>query len=222
MAGCSASRPFSDRMPRTNLFMSALLSAAVVAGMTSCKSRYSETAPAPPPAPSVESSSLPSRPANRPPLQKLSAGKVARQVHDRINQERRRQGLPTFRWDSSLGRIAGAHSKDMAQRNFFGHTSPEGKGPAERYLGSGYACGITIDGVLRRGAEIIYRASVAGTPAGATGGVSGRAGITDPAIIEWKENAEDRKNILSPYWQREGVGVFIGPDGVMYITVNFC
>jgi len=31
-----------------------------------------------------------------------------------------------------------------------------------------------------------------------------------------------RKNILTPYWKKEGIGVHIGPDDKVYVTQNFC
>jgi uncharacterized protein YkwD len=148
---------------------------------------------------------------------RIAAPRVAKAVHDRINRERRRQGLPTFRWDASLGRIAGKHSRDMAKQNYFSHVSPDGKGPAQRYLKARYACGVTINGVLRSGAEVIYRYAQ-----DTAEGVPTRDEIIDGAIKTWTGGDVDRKNILSPHWQREGVGVFIAPDGMVYITVNFC
>jgi uncharacterized protein YkwD len=190
------------------------MAVCVLAGALSCSSQPADspTKPKAAPAPRAGHTSRP----------RIVPAKLARALHDGINQERRRQGLPTFRWDAALGRIAGRHSRDMAKRNYFSHLSPEGRGPSQRYLKEHYACGITIDGVLRNGAEVIYR-DVPGPTDGTftkaaelTGNIAGRA------IDEWSQSDDDRKNILSPHWQREGIGVFMSPDGTVYITVNFC
>ena len=136
---------------------------------------------------------------------------LEKQIHERVNKERRKRGLPTMRWDDALGRIAGRHSRDMSQKQYFSHTSPDGRDHAYRYMKSGYACGATVDGVLRRGAENIYRLSPGAEE--------------DPveAIIRgWLGNKVDRKNLLSSPWDREGIGISIGPDGVIYVTMNFC
>lgn len=141
---------------------------------------------------------------------------MARELHERINRERARQGLPSFRWDAALGRIAAQHSRDMATRNYFGHRSPGGAGPAARYLKNGYACGVTVDGVLRNGAENLIKLGPDVVNA------SGRKGIIGSAVGAWTGSAEERENLLSPHWDREGVGVAVAPDGTVYITVNFC
>lgn len=41
-------------------------------------------------------------------------------------------------WNDSLFAAAAAHSQDMAQRNYFSHTSPEGKSAGDRMLLAGY------------------------------------------------------------------------------------
>ncbi len=41
-------------------------------------------------------------------------------------------------WNDALFTAAAAHSQDMAQRNYFSHTSPEGKSAGDRMLLAGY------------------------------------------------------------------------------------
>lgn len=157
---------------------------------------------------------------------RMNITKLGKLVHDRVNRERLKHGLPTMRWDDALGRIANAHSKDMAARNYFSHTSPEGQGYSYRYLKNNYACGIVVKGVMRTGAENIFRFSL-NNLVSETGGERKNErqveeDIAEATIRGWMDRPEDRKNILSPYWQREAVGISIGPDDTMYITDNFC
>lgn len=49
-----------------------------------------------------------------------------------INQSRKNLGLPPVVMDSSLQRLARAFAADMAARNFFSHTDPDGRGFADR------------------------------------------------------------------------------------------
>ena len=131
-----------------------------------------------------------------------------------------------MRWDDALRRIAVRHSGDMAAKKYFGHTSPEGRGPADRYLRNNYACGITVNGVLRTGAENIFRWSLA-SPAPASGEGPVSDGIPGSEVVEavmrgWLDDRGDRKNILSPDWQREGIGISVGPDSMLYVTLNLC
>jgi len=38
----------------------------------------------------------------------------------------------------------------------------------------------------------------------------------------WMDSPGHRKNILTPHWRNEGVGVFLSPDEKVFITQNFC
>jgi uncharacterized protein YkwD len=194
-------------MPARIAPLGRVAAAVVLACIASCSSQQGER---------PKSGSGDAAPAVSPekPRKRLNTAKTARAIHARINRERRTQGLPTLWWDGALVRIAGKHSRDMAKRNYFGHRSPDGAGPAQRYLREQYACGVTIDGVLRNGAEVIYR--------GTTGQAPSVEEMVSRTIETWLGHEEDRKNILSPHWQREGVGIFVLPDGMVYITVNFC
>lgn len=203
----------THEMRSTIMLIGAMLAAGALAGLHHCSSRQTEMPAAP--------VNAPVRIEQRPRLRILPA-MLAKAVHDRINRERRKRGLPTFRRDAALGRIAGKHSRDMAGRNYFSHTSPEGTGPAQRYLKERYACGVTIDGVLRSGAEAIYRFFRVDADVGMGDRKQALSLIAGRVVEGWLETVEDRKNLLSPHWQREGVGVFVGPDGMVYVTVNFC
>jgi hypothetical protein len=46
--------------------------------------------------------------------------------------------------------------------------------------------------------------------------------LKNPIARGWLENDEDQKNLLSSPWDHEGIGICIGPDGVLYVTMNFC
>ncbi|HTG00587.1 MAG TPA: CAP domain-containing protein [Nitrospirota bacterium] len=158
-------------------------------------------------------------------ISRVDTARLGKILHKRVNQERIRQKLPTLRWDSALTRIAAAHSRDMASRNYFNHTSPEGQGLPQRFIKGHYACGITIKGVLHTGGESIARVP-------ALPDVRSDAGKNDnnlfadrligEVIQQWLAAPTDRLNVLSPHWQREGVGISVSPAGILFVTVNFC
>lgn len=198
--------PFQMRISVQSIFPLLIVGAFVAA--LSCTSATTDA----PSAPSPVQAPAPARPVPaQKTLPRISVRNLEKRIHDRVNKERIKRGLPTMRWDDALGQIASKHSKDMAEKRYFGHTSPQGHGYAHRYMKSGYACGVTTNGVLRKGAENIYRLSPAAgeDPAEAT-------------IRGWLQNAEDRMNLLSLPWDREGIGISVGPDGVLYVTMNFC
>ncbi len=45
---------------------------------------------------------------------------------------------PALQWNDQLATAALAHSKDMATRNFFSHTNPDGESPFDRTAKAGY------------------------------------------------------------------------------------
>jgi uncharacterized protein YkwD len=64
-----------------------------------------------------------------------------------INAERSRYGLGPLVARPILMQVAEAHSQDMATRDYFDHTSPEGVNPCQRMTSAGYqwwACGENI------------------------------------------------------------------------------
>jgi uncharacterized protein YkwD len=56
---------------------------------------------------------------------------------DLINQDRRDQGLPELVLDDQLCTIARNHSKDMRDRGYFDHTSPDGQTIGDRLKSGG-------------------------------------------------------------------------------------
>ena len=47
------------------------------------------------------------------------------------------QGKPVVLYDAAAARVAYAYAKDLAERNFFDHKDPEGRGPMERMVEAG-------------------------------------------------------------------------------------
>lgn len=43
------------------------------------------------------------------------------------NEERKKRGLIPLIWDARLARVAQLHANDMTKRNYFSHTTPEGR-----------------------------------------------------------------------------------------------
>ncbi len=54
-----------------------------------------------------------------------------------INEHRKKVGCPPLKLNARLQKIALDHSKDMAARDFFSHTNPDGQSPFDRMKGAG-------------------------------------------------------------------------------------
>ena len=74
--------------------------------------------------------------ATRPPPAASAPGsgerRLVEQMVDAVNAHRRAVRCPELVWMQAVANAARAHSDDMARRNYFNHTSPEGRGPADR------------------------------------------------------------------------------------------
>jgi uncharacterized protein YkwD len=103
--------------------------------------------PAPTPTPTAKPTPRPTRTkprtARKPPRKadNLPASGVTgteNEVTVLVNRERARAGCGRVRTDERLRRAARGHSRDMAERNFFSHTSPDGRSPWDRAGAAGY------------------------------------------------------------------------------------
>ncbi len=156
----------------------------------------------------------------------IQAADLAKQIHARINEERAKHGLSALAWDKALSRIAAGHSRDMATRKYLGHDSPEGQGFPHRYREAGYTCAIRIGRTIHGGAENIALGNLYDSVTTVNGVAyyywNSSDKIAGKALEGWMKSPGHRKNILTPHWKREGIGVEISADDKVYITQNFC
>lgn len=153
---------------------------------------------------------------------------LAKRIHVLINQERKKHRLASLEWSEDLARIAEKHSRDMQVRNYLSHSSPEGKGFSDRYRQDGYVCEVTVGSIIYQGAENIalshlYNSSIIEDGVAYRNWNSAKD-IAQRTVSGWMKSPGHRKNILTPHWRYEGIGVSIEPNPghKVYITQNFC
>lgn len=136
----------------------------------------------------------------------VSSAAIEEHVHDRINERRSDAGLSPLDLDGAIAGRARTYSHDMAVRGYFGHVSPEGEGPADRF------------------GELYPEPC---NPIGENLAAVGAAGAEDAdalarRIVEgWMNSEGHRENVLTGRWDSEGVGVYAA-DGRVYATQLFC
>ncbi len=95
-----------------------------------------------------------------------------------------------------------------------------------RYKQAGYECGITVGRTIYTGAENIALNNLYNSVTTINGKAyydwNSMEGIAVSTVDGWMKSPGHRKNILTPHWRNEGIGVFIAPDDRVYITQNFC
>ena len=122
-----------------------------------------------------------------------------------LNAERARHRLRPLRLNRKLSAAARTHSRAMARRRFFSHTSPGGASFVDRIRRTGYLSGARSWTV---GENIAYGSGGRSTPR-----AIGRA---------WMNSAPHRANILSRSFGSIGIGIAggtpVGRGGATYTT----
>ncbi|WP_189854112.1 CAP domain-containing protein [Streptomyces poonensis] len=128
------------------------------------------------------------KPEKTVPVDTSAEQQAAAEVLKLVNEERATAGCSPVAANSALSQLASAFSEDMAARDFFDHTDPDGDSPWDRAA----ALGITD-----LGGENIAR---------------GQA--TAEAVMEaWMNSPGHRANILNCDFKTLGVGVHMGEGG---------
>ncbi len=132
----------------------------------------------------------------------ITAGKSdfknwASEVLTLTNNEREKNGLKPLEWDDSLASLAEERCTDMVNRNYFSHNNPDGE---------------TVFDIMKK-AGISYW----------TAGENIAAGQYSPeAVVEsWMNSEEHKSNILSPNFEKLGVGVVKGGTYGIYWAQEF-
>lgn len=120
---------------------------------------------------------------------------VQTQVLTLVNQERSKVGCSPLTLSSSLTSLAENFSQDMAARDFFDHTDPDGDTPWDRAAAAG---------ITNLGGENIAR------------GQADAQAVMD----SWMNSEGHRANILNCDYKTLGVGVYIA-DGGPWWTQDF-
>jgi uncharacterized protein YkwD len=127
--------------------------------------------------------------------------RVAAEMRSRVNEVRRRSGLPALNPNPLLDRISQEHAEDMLRRSYSGHRTPEGLGPTDRARADGYRPGI--------GENIVEQRFSA-----------------EEALTAWLASAPHRQNLLDPDCREVGLGLAVGagydaaPGGYRVIWVQ--
>jgi uncharacterized protein YkwD len=127
--------------------------------------------------------------------------RIAAEMLSRVNDVRRRAGLPPLAPNPLLDRVSQEHAEDMLVRSYSGHQTPEGLGPSDRARADGYPPGIGENLVEQRFS-------------------------VEEALDAWLGSSGHRRNILDPGCRELGVGLAVGagydaaPGGYRVIWVQ--
>jgi uncharacterized protein YkwD len=129
------------------------------------------------------------------------ANAIERRAFEQTNLIRVQNGLPAFKWDGEICRMARDHSESMSREGFFSHTRPDGKRLRDR---------ARLVGIL--GFSVLAE------------NIAYNQGYEDPgafAVERWMQSPTHRANILSPEFRAMAIGSFVASDGSVYLTQTF-
>jgi uncharacterized protein YkwD len=158
----------------------------------------------------------------------ITAAGLERQIHQQINRVRQNHGLSQLDRDELLAAIARKHSSDMASYHFFSHTNLQGEGPVERAKNLGWGKKKQRDPntwVVGPGENIFMNNLYDKVVTIKENGVAVKkeyAWKTQEEIVQstvqgWMDSPPHRKNILSPNYDQQGIGVAISGHEI-YVT----
>jgi len=138
---------------------------------------------------------------------------IEKEIHYSINSERQKLGLSQLGWNKELVNIARKHSGDMASRSYFSHLTPEGFDLTFRYQKENFGCKLYLkNGLISGGGENIANVEH----------WQSQEDLAESIVDSWMISPSHRKNIETPYYETEGIGIATSKNSTIYVTQNFC
>jgi len=153
---------------------------------------------------------------------------LERRVHDLINKERLDHELAALVSDERLSKIARGHSQDMAARDFFSHTNPEGQDATARGKLAGFTCRKQVArNTFSEGLgenlfqdNLYSRIRISGNERSYDWNT--REELAAHSLKGWMNSPGHRRNILEKNYGQTGVGIAVSDDDKVYVTQLFC
>lgn len=147
----------------------------------------------------------------------LNTTLAEQQITEAVNDERTARGIEPVEHEDAIALVARNHSRDMIEREYYAHESPEGETAFERIEEGAASCGTVGENIA---ATWWYE------PFETTDGERDRhttvEELADGLAEQWLNSQSHRENMLDPRWERTGVGVAVTDDGEVLVTQNFC
>jgi uncharacterized protein YkwD len=112
-----------------------------------------------------------------------------------VNEERAKRKRKSLTRQSTLAKVARAHSTDMGKKGYFSHDNQQGKTPRQRVTAAGY-----------KGTYIAENVGFGLDTATAM-------------VATWMNSSQHRANILSKKATQIGLGAFVSDRGNLYTAV---
>jgi uncharacterized protein YkwD len=160
----------------------------------------------------------------------IDAAELEWQIHQQVNRERQNHGLAPLNGDEQLVAVARNHSLDMARYHFFSHVNLQGEYPSDRARRLGWdkqkqinsttvTTGVAENIFLARLYDKIYTIKQNGITVGKEYEWTNADRLVRTIVQGWMNSSHHRKLMLSPQYDRQGIGVVVSGYDV-YVTEN--
>ncbi|MFG2331651.1 sigma-70 family RNA polymerase sigma factor [Streptomyces sp. NPDC048604] len=152
------------------------------------------TVPVTPPSPSPSASPSPSPSRPKPKVSRTAPRPtVAERLTRIVNLRRGEAGCGPLRLDPKLTEAARTHGRDMVERGYFDHASPDGRNVDARVSAAGYSWSAVGENLALGQRE------------------------PDAVVGGWMDSSGHRRNLLDCQYRDTGVAAVSGPDGTVWV-----
>jgi uncharacterized protein YkwD len=152
----------------------------------------------------------------------MNASELEAKIHELINQERIAHNLSTLDWNNEIAEVARSHSQFMVDTGIFSHTNLQGQDISDRLEEAEiYYWNRTGENIFKINAVNVTKVYYINHKE------TRRVKIyyTQDELVEeivngWMDSLGHRKNILTPEFTEEGIGVLNDSEENYYITQN--
>lgn len=137
--------------------------------------------------------------------------KTEEEVFALVNQERRVQGLQSLSYNNRVHQAAKAHARDMGERDYFNHTSPDGETQQQRYAFCTGGENIAQSWVYKR----------IETPSG-TEQHTDAAELARGIFDQWMNSRPHRERGIRGQWSSGAAAIHITDDDKVFAVFGFC
>ena len=135
-------------------------------------------------------------------------------VHRKMNERRVEHDLEPLNRSKKLDGIARYKSWDMAERDYFAHTGPEGMTSAKLRKSFNSSC--------PNSGQNLHKRWIDASHVKIQKQLSNEGEIATQAVNALMNSTGHRQNILDPAYEVQGIGVFVDENGTVYLTQEFC
>ncbi len=135
-------------------------------------------------------------------------------IHEKMNERRVQNGVEPLERNETLDAVARYKSWDMAKRDYFAHTGPNGTTHPELRAQYELECG--------RSGQNIYKHKTQQIVENTHKFLTNSEKASKSAVDFLLNSPSHRQNALSSNYDSQGIGVFVDENGTVFVTQELC